>query len=92
MAASVWMTPLMGRPVTPDCISLPRPLTTPVVSVWSSPKGLPMAYTRWPTWRVRLLPRGKGRSLAVDGTPRPFSTSFSTATSLSWSKPTTRAS
>ncbi len=40
----------MGLPLM-DWISLPVPLTTPVVRVWSSPKGLPMANTwgqgRW---------------------------------------------
>ena len=48
MAASVCTTPLMRRPVTP-LTSRPTPDTTPAVSVWSRPKGLPMANTRWPT-------------------------------------------
>lgn len=34
----------MGLPLM-DWISLPVPLTTPVVKVWSNPKGLPMANT-----------------------------------------------
>ena len=40
-----WMTPRMGRPLPPLRISRPSPDTTPVVSVWSSPKGLP-GYSR----------------------------------------------
>ena len=33
MAASVWMTSWMGRPVLPELISLPVPEMTPDVSV-----------------------------------------------------------
>jgi len=44
IAASVWMTSWIGRPLT-DRISRPRPLMTPVVSVWSRPNGLPIANT-----------------------------------------------
>mmetsp|Transcript_1360 Transcript_1360/g.3715 ORF Transcript_1360/g.3715 Transcript_1360/m.3715 type:complete len:263 (+) Transcript_1360:542-1330(+) len=54
MAASVWMTPWMGRPVS-DWISRSVPDTTPVVRVKSRPKGLPMAYTRCPTCRPSTL-------------------------------------
>ena len=47
MAASVWIrsfsTPLRSW------IDRPVELTTPVVSVPSSPKGLPIARTFWPT-------------------------------------------
>mmetsp|Transcript_9361 Transcript_9361/g.24034 ORF Transcript_9361/g.24034 Transcript_9361/m.24034 type:complete len:268 (+) Transcript_9361:2227-3030(+) len=42
MAASVWTTPRMVRPVTP-WMSRPTPDTMPLVSVWSSPNGLPIA-------------------------------------------------
>jgi hypothetical protein len=42
MAASVWITPRMVRLLN-DSISRLSALTMPVVSVWSSPKGLPMA-------------------------------------------------
>jgi hypothetical protein len=42
MAASVWITPRMVRLVTAS-ISRSSALTMPVVSVWSSPNGLPMA-------------------------------------------------
>lgn len=60
MAASVWMTSWMGLPVLPLLISRPIPLITPVVSVWSRPKGLPMAYTRWPTCRRTGVGGGGG--------------------------------
>jgi len=56
------------------------------VSVWSRPNGLPMAYTRWPTMRLALLPTATGLSSAS------FSggaCSSSTATSLSGSPPMT---
>ena len=46
--ASVWTQPLIGRPATP-CTSLPTAETMPCVSVESSPNGLPMANTDWPT-------------------------------------------
>lgn len=39
MAASVWMTSWIGRPVLPLLISRPVPLITPLVSVWSSLAG-----------------------------------------------------
>ena len=42
MAASVWITPRIVRRVT-ESISRSSALTMPVVSVWSSPNGLPMA-------------------------------------------------
>ena len=66
MAASVWMTSLMGRFVT-DWISRPRALMTPVVSVWSRPNGLPMAKTFWPTCRSAELPTAMGQQLAPGG-------------------------
>ena len=36
------------------------PLSTPAVSVWSKPKGLPMAKQRWPTRSEEESPRGRG--------------------------------
>ena len=42
IAASVWMTPVIGKPTT-ERMRRPSPLMTPVVSVWSSPNGLPTA-------------------------------------------------
>ena len=33
IAASVWMTPCMGRPVLPELISRPVPLMTPVMQI-----------------------------------------------------------
>lgn len=69
------MTSWMGRPLM-DEISRPVPLTTPVVRVWSRPKGLPMANTcRGQTQGVqRRGARGKwsstgtGRRVRVLGT------------------------
>jgi hypothetical protein len=55
IAASVWMTPSMGRFVT-LWIVRPRALTIPVVSVWSRPKGLPIAKTFCPTCTSVLVP------------------------------------
>ena len=48
----------------PDWISRPKPLITPVVNVWSKPKGFPIAYTRWPTIRSEDVPMGRGRASA----------------------------
>ena len=42
IAASVWITFVIGRP-DGDWTSRPRPETTPTVSVWSRPNGLPIA-------------------------------------------------
>ena len=52
----------MVRPVT-AVISRPSALTTPVVRVWSRPKGLPMANTFWPTSRFFDSPTVIGCSL-----------------------------
>ena len=57
IAASVCMASLMGTPAL-DCISLPRALTTPVVNVWSSPNGLPIAKTDCPTLKFSDIPTG----------------------------------
>jgi hypothetical protein len=86
MAASVWITPAIGRPVAADSISRPTPLTIPVVSVWSSPNGFPIANTFCPTRNALDRPSGTGRSRR----PPPGRTS-NTATSLSSSNPSTFA-
>ena len=65
MAASVWITSRIGRPLG-DAISRPRALMTPVVRVWSSPKGLPIAKTRLADHEVlRTPPRGERRQLVA---------------------------
>ncbi len=84
MAASVCTTSRMVRPLG-EVSSRPRALTTPTVSVWSSPKGLPMASTRWPTTSPREAPRSSGRRLSRGASMR------STAMSLSGAEPTTSA-
>ena len=76
IAASVWITFLIGRCVT-DWISRPVALTMPFVSVWSRPNGLPMANADWPTCKSADRPIGIGVSLPA-GAPM-----YSTATSLS---------
>ena len=47
IAASVWITPRIVFPPPSGSVTISRfsPLMTPVVSVWSRPKGLPMAKT-----------------------------------------------
>ena len=61
MAASVWMTPLIGRLLGRGDLA-PEALTMPVVSVWSRPKGLPMAKVLWPTCKSCDVPMGIGTS------------------------------
>ena len=70
-----------ARPST----SRPSAETTPVVSVWSRPNGLPIASTVCPTCRSEDEPIGMGGGSA-------FGAIFSTATSFSGSAPTTVAS
>lgn len=56
----VWITLVIGRPLG-DFTSRPSPDTTPMVSVWSSPKGFPMANANWPTWNhARRAEEGGG--------------------------------
>ena len=55
IAASVWMTFVIGLPVGLRT-SRPRPEMTPCVSVWSRPKGLPTANTDAPTLRLDDVP------------------------------------
>ena len=62
--ASVCTQPVIGRPLTP-MTSLPRAETTPVVSVKSSPNGLPMAMTDCPTSRSDELPTAIGTSSSL---------------------------
>ncbi len=84
IAASVWMTSRIVRPVTAGMVR-PRALTMPVVRLWSRPKGLPMAKTFWPTCRSLLLPTGMGRRRLAGAV------SWRTAMSLSGAAPTTSA-
>ena len=85
MAASVWITPRMLSPSSVEIVR-PKPLTTPVVSVWSRPKGLPIANTLCPTSRSDAVPSARGSSFS-EGAPR----SFRTATSTLGSAPTRSA-
>jgi hypothetical protein len=68
-----------------DSISRPSALITPVVSVESSPNGLPIASTFWPTssWC---------ESASVTGVSAASVSIFSTARSLRGSTPTSSAS
>jgi hypothetical protein len=83
--ASVW---IMSRIVTPPApgMLLPRALTMPLVTVWSNPKGLPMAMTFCPTWRSRDVP------IVTGVMSETFSASLRTAMSLFGSRPTSLAS
>mmetsp|Transcript_35064 Transcript_35064/g.78045 ORF Transcript_35064/g.78045 Transcript_35064/m.78045 type:complete len:355 (+) Transcript_35064:152-1216(+) len=87
IAASVWITFLMRA--SPVSSSLPSPLMMPWVSVWSRPKGLPMAYTFCPTRRPSEMPSVTGLSSPMRPSSSPVS--CSTAMSLSASNPTTLA-
>ena len=69
------------------CIGLPSAETIPTVSVRSSPKGLPIAKTFCPTFKLPEAPNGIVRSFKPLGT-----SNFNTAKSFSLSKPTTTAS
>ncbi len=55
MAASVWITFSISRPLSPR-IERPTALTTPVVTLRWKPKGLPIATTSWPTTRSPASP------------------------------------
>ena len=50
MAASVWMTSAISRPLLVGSRRL-RALMMPVVNDWSRPNGFPIANTNWPTFR-----------------------------------------
>ena len=60
MDASVWMKSSYG----PLPMNRSLALTMPVVTVWSSPKGLPMAMTGSPTWSRSESPSGRTDSFA----------------------------
>ena len=79
IAASVWMTPWMSRPPT-EVMVRPRALITPVVNVWSSPKGFPMAKTLWPTRRSLEVPTGMGTSFSAGAEMRNTAKSLSGST------------
>mmetsp|Transcript_6562 Transcript_6562/g.26636 ORF Transcript_6562/g.26636 Transcript_6562/m.26636 type:complete len:275 (-) Transcript_6562:369-1193(-) len=59
IAASVWIPPLIKLPAWLWIVRF-KPETTPVVSVWSNPKGLPMANTACPTRTFLLTPTVAG--------------------------------
>src|SRR5829696_8315867 len=83
MAASVWMTFSIRRPLSP-LMERPRALTTPAVTLRWKPKGLPMATTSCPTTRFPASPSvaAVGSSSGVKRT---------TARSLGGSSPKTSA-
>ena len=76
MGASVWIM-VRGTPSEPTTVRATL-LTTPEVTVWSRPQGLPMAMAIWPT---RM-------SAVVAAAGRPLSSTRTTATSLLASAPT----
>ena len=85
IAASVWMTFWILRPVVSDSIVRPSALTTPVVSVSSRPNGFPIANTFCPTCSPLLVPTRIGGSFSGGAEI------LRTARSLSGSTPTTVA-
>ena len=84
IAASVWIAPVVSKPVS-DWIERSSAETTPTESDCSLPNGLPMAATGAPTWRLRVVPSGRGRRV------RPAGSTLSSATSANGSKPLTFA-
>jgi hypothetical protein len=84
MAASVWIAPVVSKPVS-DWIERPVALMTPTDSDCSSPNGLPMAATGEPTTRSLAEPSGSGRRVS------PCGSTFRSATSENGSKPSTFA-
>src|ERR1700722_16201021 len=60
------MTSSITRTVAPPLVGsdLPRPLTTPAVTLPASPRGLPTATTSWPTWSLEASPKRTGRGVA----------------------------
>mmetsp|Transcript_68587 Transcript_68587/g.223110 ORF Transcript_68587/g.223110 Transcript_68587/m.223110 type:complete len:216 (-) Transcript_68587:489-1136(-) len=77
--ASVWITPRMGRPGTPDCMVRERPLMTPRLMLCSRPKGLPRAKTACPGSNVSEtpLPSGTMRPARIKLSPLTSSTAIS---------------
>ena len=84
IAASVWIAPMVSKPVS-DWIERSSAEMTPTESDCSSPNGLPIAATGAPTCRSSVEPSGSGRSV------RPSGSIFSSATSAKGSKPLTSA-
>jgi len=84
IAASVWITPEIVK-LFVELMSRLRALTIPVVTVSSSPNGLPIATTPSPTWSLPESPSASGCSL-LEG-----AFTFSTAMSDEGSAPTTVA-
>src|SRR5687767_7322333 len=84
IAASVWIAPAIAKSFG-AVISRSRALTTPVVSVCSSPYGLPIATTASPTARSPESPSASGRSFSGE------TSTSSTATSVDASEPTSVA-
>ena len=80
MAASVWMK--FSKVLMPSWLR-PSALTMPLVTVWPTPKGLPIASTWSPTCKASEFPMTITGSLS-----RPI---FSTARSVSGSVPITLA-
>ena len=66
MAASVWIAPMVSKPVS-DWIERSSAEMTPTESDCSSPNGLPMAATGAPTCRSLVEPSGSGRSVRPVG-------------------------
>ncbi len=84
MEASVWIAPSILK-FESESIVRSVAETTPTESELSSPNGLPIAATGWPTWTLSVLARSSGcRS-------RPAGSTRRSATSASGSKPTTLA-
>jgi len=69
MAASVWIALPTDSPES-DSMMRSSALITPVVSVRSRPKGLPIASTRCPTRSVSEAPSGSGATLSWAGSTR----------------------
>ena len=84
MAASVWIASSMEKPFGAS-ICRCRALTIPLVTVPSSPNGLPTAITPSPTASELELPRVSGCSFASGAS------TVSTARSVDASVPTTSA-
>ena len=90
IAASVWMIPLIIRPFL-ALSERSRLLTIPVVSVRSSPNGLPRARIFWPTSSRDESPRATGKSFSagavdLDHAPR-RSRRPRRSTSAAWVEP-----
>ena len=84
MGASVWMAGMAPPGVS---VVRPRALMMPAVTLWSSPKGLPMAMAICPTWRSTPV-----ASVATvrSSTPSILTTATSVASSAPSTSPSTR--